>query len=280
MEVDKPQDLYQHVADIASKEMFKRAGEDNEWALKFSQYWADGLSRKVVKRATMCDAYGITPHGIRKYARSEGHLDWVSSTYGKEFMAAAVSELASLTLYGLEGAMEMSNRGKDYVRYLSEMCSEANQPLEWEVSTGFKVVHKYDEYVPVMSRSILYNKKAMEVSFGLPSGNIDPKGAWNGVAPNYIHSHDAAHMRLTINGMVDAGISQFSMIHDSFGCPAPQVPFMRDIIKKEFYEIHQSCQLEQIKQDVERLLGQDIEPVPTLGTLDPACVSRADYLFG
>jgi DNA-directed RNA polymerase len=137
-----------------------------------------------------------------------------------------------------------------------------------------------------MSKSTLYNKKKLlEVSFGTPSGDIDPKGAWNGVAPNYIHSHDAAHMRLTINGMVKAGISQFSMIHDSFGCPAPQVSAMRQIIKDKFYDVHEDCWLVQTKLNVAQQLGWELDDerlpdIPTLGDFNITNVYGAEYLFG
>ena len=158
--------------------------------------------------------------------------------------------------------------------------------MEWGTSTGFRVVHKYDEYIPVVSRSKLYNSKSiLQVSFGTPSGDVDAKGAWNGVAPNYIHSHDAAHMRLTINGMVKAGVSQFSMIHDSFGCPAPQVSAMRQIINGTFHDVHEDCWLVQTKQDVALQLGWDYEDerlpaIPTLGAFTLSNVYGAEYLFG
>ena len=111
-----------------------------------------------------------------------------------------------------------------------------------------------------MSQSTLYNKKSrMEISFGTPTGELDPGAARTGVAPNYIHSHDAAHMRLTILEMVEAGITQFSMIHDSFGCPAPQVPIMRKAINAQFVKQHEDCWLVQTKQNVAHLLGWDYD---------------------
>ena len=299
--VDKPQDLYQYVANIADKEMRRRAEkEDNLWCQRFVQHWEGGLKRKVVKRATMCDAYGITPHGIRKYAREEGHLDWVKTQYGPEEMAAAVAELGSLTIHGLNGAMEASNMGKDFVRELCNICTEHDKPMEWLTGTGFKVVHRYNEYVPTISEAILYNRKnlssdgsqdRLRVSFGVPTGNLDPGAAYNGVAPNYIHSHDAAHMRLTILEMVKAGITQFSMIHDSFGCPAPQVPVMRKAINEQFVWLHEDCWLVQTKQNVAHLLGWDFDDprLPAIPSyvdadgpdwFDINTVFMSDYIFG
>ena len=277
----KPQDLYQYVADKATEEMLRSAKEGNEWSKTFSDKWDSGINRKVVKRATMCDAYGITPHGVRRYAREEGHLLWVEKEYGKEFMAGAVNELARLTLWGLQGAMAMSNEGKDYLRYLSNCCSDLNKPLTWTTPTGFKVIHKYPEFIPRVSYSQLYNKEyVLQASFGQASGNVDPIQASLGIPPNFIHAIDASHMRMVVNRMKEAGITQFCMVHDSYGCPAPYVETMRKIIKETFYEIHRENQLELLKEDVEQFLGIPLENPPTKGDFNIGRVLSSEYLFG
>jgi DNA-directed RNA polymerase len=277
MPVEKPQDLYQFVADIATTEMHHRAeDQDNSWCQKFVDYWGT-LKRKVVKRATMCDAYGITPHGIRKYAREEGHLSWVP----KDQLAAAVNELAFLTIKGLEGAMVESNKGKDYVRYISDLFTDEGKHMTWEVPGGMRIVNKYVEFVPRTSRSRLYGEKyVLRVTFGEPTKDPDATAARGAIAPNFIHSFDAAHMRLAILRMNEAGVNNFSMIHDSYGCPAPQIPAMRQIIKETFLEVHQDNQLEKLTAYAEQCLGADVEPSPPAGTLDINGVLGAEYLFG
>ena len=281
MPVDKPQDLYQYVADISTKEMIYRADSgSNDWCQRFVDHWGT-LKRKVVKRATMCDAYGITPHGIRKYAKEEGHLDWVPPKFGKEVMAASVNELTALTIHGLNGAMEESNKGKDYVRYICDLYSEQNRPMTWTVPGGFHAVNRYVEYEPNLSRSALYGKQyILTATFGIPTNDIDGGGARGAIAPNFIHSFDAAHMRLAIMGMLSAGTTQFSMIHDSFGCPAPQVAAMRQIIKETFHEVHETNQLEVLQAHVVEQLGLEVDTPPAVGALDIGDVLRAEYLFG
>ena len=279
---DKPQDLYAYVAHLATKELIRSHKEDhNEWAAIFNDKWKTGIHRKVVKRATMCDSYGITPHGIRRYAREEGHLNWVQEEMGKEFMAGAVNELARLTLHGLEGAMVMSNQGKDYLRYLSNESSEQNKPLQWTTPTGFLVVHRYPEFIPRVSYSQLYNKEyVLQASFGQASKEIDQSQSHLGIPPNFIHALDASHMRMVVNRLKEAGVTQFCMIHDSFGCPAPYIPIMRKVIKETFYEIHQKNQLNLLQQDVERFLGKPLQAPPDRGDLDITGVLSSDYLVG
>ncbi len=87
-------------------------------------------------------------------------------------------------------------------------------------------------------------------------------------------------MRLAIMGMLSAGTTQFSMIHDSFGCPAPQVAAMRQIIKETFHEVHETNQLEVLQAHVVEQLGLEVDTPPAVGALDIGDVLRAEYLFG
>jgi DNA-directed RNA polymerase len=39
-----------------------------------------------------------------------------------------------------------------------------------------------------------------------------------GIAPNFVHSHDAAHLLLTVAACCKEGITDIATVHDSFGC--------------------------------------------------------------
>ena len=59
-----------------------------------------------------------------------------------------------------------------------------------------------------------------------------------GATANFVHSLDAAHMRNVINSMAKEGIDSFWSVHDSFGTHAADIGKMREIINKEFVELH------------------------------------------
>ena len=59
-----------------------------------------------------------------------------------------------------------------------------------------------------------------------------------GATANFVHSLDAAHMRNVINSMAKKGIDSFWSVHDSFGTHAADIGKMREIINKEFVELH------------------------------------------
>lgn len=273
-----PEDLYQFVADNMTTSM-ELVMNDNStkgtWATRFLLHWDWHMPRAVCKRSVMTDPYGITFYGIRKYARSEGHLDWVS----KEELAAAVMELSLFIFNALNGVLSEPNKGKTWLKEVAEIYAKANKHLEWTTPCGFHVVHEYNEIKTRRSIAKLFNSK--ELTFGrMDKKQLDEDAALLAIAPNFIHSLDASHMWRTIDRMVQAGIEDFWMVHDSYGCLAPDVPLMREFTVEEFYNTHKDNQLvvlyEQLKEANPDI---DIPLPPEVGTFDITQVRKAKYLF-
>ena len=82
------------------------------------------------------------------------------------------------------------------------------------------------------------------------------------------------------------GVEFFSMIHDSFGVLAPDVPMLRDVIKETFYEIHKEDQLAKLRDHAEAIVGKPLpEDHPARqherrGQLDIRDVLASEYIFG
>ena len=68
---------------------------------------------------------------------------------------------------------------------------------------------------------------------------LDKDSIKSGITANFVHSLDAAHMREVINAMAEKQIESIWAVHDSFGTHAADIENMREIIKEEFYNIHQ-----------------------------------------
>jgi DNA-directed RNA polymerase len=79
--------------------------------------------------------------------------------------------------------------------------------------------------------------------------------------------------------MLDAGIDQFSMIHDSYGCSAPYTSLMREYTKEEFMMMHQDNLLLKLKKEIEAKLKIELPDCPITNNLDIGSVLEADYLF-
>ena len=269
-----PGDLYQMVADVATD--ICKEGE-TKWREIFYEYWEQNIPRKVVKRSTMCDAYGITDHGIRRYCREEGHLEWIEDNSQK---TQAVNELAVVIRNALDGALQSANKGKIFLQDLTELCAAHGKHASWITPTGFRVVNRYTQERVKVLDTHMYRNSRLQLSIVEDTKNPAPNLAVQAVPPNYIHSIDAAHMMKTINRMAEEGIPSYSMIHDSFGCHCSFIPIMRDALVETFYEIHKEPLLEKFKQDIEDVVGPIGRKLPEQGDFDIASVRDAEYLFG
>lgn len=271
---EKPGDLYQLVADTATAICEEGT---TKWQEIFYDYWEQSIPRKVVKRSTMCDAYGITDHGIRRYCREEGHLEWIDDGSQK---TQAVNELAVVIRQALDGALQSANTGKVFLQDLTELCVAHGKHASWVTPTGFRVVNRYTlDKVKVLDTH-LYRNSRLQLSTVEDTKDPALNLAVQAVPPNYIHSIDAAHMMKTINRMAEDGVPSFSMIHDSFGCHCSFVPVMRQALTETFYEIHKEPLLEKFKADIEDVVGPIGRTVPTHGDFNIELVRDSEYLFG
>jgi len=271
---EKPGDLYQFVADTATSicSLFK-----NKWHEIFYEHWNKRIPRKVVKRSTMCDAYGITDHGIRRYCREEGHLNWVEDPSDK---TQAVNELSLVIRNSLDGALQSANSGKEYLQQLTELCVSHGKHASWTTPTGFKVINRYTlERVKVLDTH-MYRNSRLQLSIVEDTKNPSMTLAVQAISPNYIHSIDAAHMVFVVLRLFRENVPSCSIIHDSYGCHCSYVPVMRKALTETFYEIHKEQLLSKFKQDIEDVVGPFYRPLPEQGNFDIETVRDSEYLFG
>jgi len=269
----KPQDLYQYVADITT-DLCLKFRDSNEWFDLFLTQWNDAIDRKVTKRSTMCEPYGLTFYGIQRYIKTEGHLDWIP----KEKRGAAITELSRAIKNSLDLSLSEPNKGKRYLKDIVSKANELNKHVVWTTPSGFKVVHHYNKNKTRRSLSKLYSTK--ELTFFVRTKDVDERAALQAIAPNYIHSLDAAHMFNTLYRMLNNFIYDVCMIHDSYGCHANDVEKMRVFINEEFYYIHKDNQLEIFRKDIENQLGIKLPDVPKVGDFNISEVLKSNYFFG
>ena len=269
---EQPQDLYQFVADSTTSYCSFHADE-SEWCSNFLKHWVGGIDRKVTKRSTMCDPYGLTFYGIQKYLKTEGHLSWVAP----DKQNGAITELAKAIKNSMDTCLAEPNKGKDYLKSVIRIANGLNRHIEYTTPSGFKVVHHYNTVNTRRSVAKLFNSK--ELTFFIASDDVNTRAALQAIAPNFIHSIDAAHMFMTLTRMISKGIYSLSMIHDSFGCHCNYVDEMRNILRGEFVKIHSKNLLENFRADVQNQLGVMLPEVPSVGKLDVSGVLESEYFF-
>jgi DNA-directed RNA polymerase len=103
----------------------------------------------------------------------------------------------------------------------------------------------------------------------------------SGASPNFIHSMDAAAMTKTINSSKREGISDFAMVHDSYGTHSSDMPRLSEILREEFVRMYTEHDvLTELRQHATVVLGtEDVPQPPAKGALDLTKILKSQYFF-
>lgn len=170
-------------------------------------------------------------------------------------------------------AIQLLNWFKDTGR----AASSGNMVIQWTSPCGFVVQQSYDEK---KSHHVHVLGKRFTCKTGTGKPNNDKHAS--GLAPNFIHSCDAAHMMRTVNAACKAGIGSFRMIHDSYATHAADVEKLNRILRGEFVRMYSGADwLGELRESLLKHAANDIaiEPHPQVGDFDLMQVEKADYFF-
>lgn len=272
-------DLYMEVADRVWKQVERDAAKGDPIAL----YWVPKMMdpsarRKVVKRSVMTVPYGVTEYGIADFMIKDKHVErseWNAAKYMRDLIMGSIDETLS--------------NGRELQRWFqlcAVICAEEGLPLVWDTPAGSKVTQAYrnlvaKRIVTLTSRFHVYEepKVGEDTDDFLNRIGINIKKAGTSAPPNVVHSCDAAHLQITTCRMADAGIRNFSMIHDSFGCPMAQVGLMRDILRQAAVDMYSDDYLQKWKASVEKYSGLTMPEPPTLGEYDINEILTSEFFF-
>ena len=272
--VSQPCDLYTEVADAANK--FLSTNVEDDWHTAWRE---ERVSRKCAKRPCMTYAYGVTLHGCVRALKEDGHCDWAGENKG----LAAKYIGTVLMNEAIPSVVSASYQFMAWAKELAKQVNEAGDYLEWETPIGNIIRHNYYE-----DKKVRLRVDSQLVVFSIPAekdAKLSTSEMISGIAPNFIHSLDASHMLDTINRMYNDGISSFSMIHDSFGCHANEVPKMHKHIRESFVEMYDNnnpslvlAETTAKKSTAEDWESCTIHP-PSRSSLDIHDVLQSEYFF-
>lgn len=264
-----PNDLY---TEVAEKTIELLSSDESDMAAR----WLPQVTRKVAKRPCMTYPYGVTSRGVTTALLGDGHCDWLDPAErftGARFITGVLFDQA------IPSVVSSSYEYMTWIKQVARIVGKAGCVLKWTTPAGSIIHHGYykmEEWRLSVENQRLY--------FSLPQRRevpeIDKDGAANGIAPNFVHSMDAAHMQLCVVAMRKAGITDFSMIHDSYGCPAPLVDLMQRLIRETFVAMYMETDvIERFRAEAQALTTEPLPPPPARGNLDLSLVTQADYFF-
>jgi len=280
---DKPQDIYQKVADKCIEYTQARATEEvaQQW-LKF------GITRKRVKRAVMTYPYGSANYGFREQlmedtmrpAKMEKPNDFPFENDGTEaasFMANAISQ-------ALPQVVVKAAEGMNWLKTVARVLANHNLPVVWHTPTNFMVLQAVRQMKLHRIRTTLAGNLDMRLGYAQATTELDKVRQANGISPNFIHSMDASHLMLTVVRAKEAGINSMALVHDSFGTCAADTDALFSTVREAFVEMYSTCNVfEDFRDEALAALPatehDKIPPAPSMGTLDLNLVKDSYYAF-
>lgn len=303
---DRPQDVYAVVAEAAAEIMQEIANDSFETnidgAREAAQRWLDyGITRSTVKRQVMTYGYSAVEFGFtdqiredimkplaRKVAAgklAEHPFDEGEGTAGmiaSRVMARAIWIAVQRALPGAASAM-------NWLRGAASILAKAGHHASWTSPLGAVVT----QMTPLESREERIELFLSSSHYTLPTGRSrsritlrrDPKGvsvkrAMNGICPNFVHTHDAAHLQLVVEEMVRLGSPDLLMIHDQFGTLPADVALMDRVLRDQFVSMYEAqCPMERLREMALELHGVELPPPPPHGSLDLGGIRHGGYFF-
>lgn len=299
---DLPADVYQLVADKVleqAKEDLGTGTEDEvrhtddgtayvrEGTKTLAKQWIEfGVTRKVTKRSVMTLAYGSKEYGfkeqlmediIRPAKQSNKEFPFTNDGY------AAAQYMAKLIWQAVNKVLVKAGEAMHWLQKVASTATVEGLPIRWSTPVNFPVMQAYPD---VKTHRVLtaINGKVIYLMMNKENNKLDSRRQSQGIAPNYIHSCDGAHMQLTIVRAQQEGVSNFAMIHDSFGTTAGDTEILYRVVRESFVEMYQEVDvLAQFKEELwERLPLEAIEKIPEMpqmGNLELDQVVNSRYCF-
>lgn len=257
-----------------------------------AQQWLTfGITRKTTKRSVMTLAYGSKQFGFKEQlmediitpARLNNQRDpsvvfpFTHDGYmAAAYMAKKIWESVTATLVKASEAMK-------WLQEVASLAAKEDLPVRWTTPIGFPVMQAYQD---VMERRIntAINGRIVKLTMKQDKEKLDRRRQRQGIAPNFVHSCDAAHLMLTVVRASQEDINNFSMIHDSFGTTAGDAERMFTIVREAFVEMYESVDVlgDFCDEIVEQLTEENQANMPALpepGTLDISKVVNSRYCF-
>lgn len=273
---DTPQDIYTDVA--------KRTTEllQQEGTTLASELLNIGVCRKICKRPVMIVPYSGTQHSCRDYIlealeeKCKGNNPW-----GDDFWQPA-TYLAKFVWKAINEVIVSAHKVMDYIKSIAKLYSKQGRPFEWETPTGLLVRQSYSNTKKLRIWTHL-SGSTVKLNYRQPlEKTVDSRKSVSGASPNFTHSLDAAALTFTVDKCLKEGITDFAMVHDSYGTHSPNMVKLNDKLREAFVEMYRDNDVLQNLYDsaVNTLTeGTEIPEPPPRGTLNIEEVLQSDYFF-
>jgi DNA-directed RNA polymerase len=273
---DEPQDIYKDVANRTT-ELLKEANTELG-----NQILKVGVCRKICKRPVMIVPYSGTRHSCRDYIlealsdKCKGNNPWEDDFFEPS------NYLAGFVWQAINEVIVSAHTVMNYIKSIAKLYCKEKKSFEWKTPTGLLVRQSYSNTNTLKIKTHL-SGSMIRLNYRQPIENsIDSRKSVSGSSPNLTHSFDAAALTLTVDKCLDQGITDYAMVHDSYGTHSPNMPMLNEKLREAFVEMYEEHDiLQELYDDAVATLaeGTDIPLPPIKGDLDIREVLESDYFF-
>tara|TARA_B100001094_G_scaffold332019_1_gene402390 strand:- start:1021 stop:3507 length:2487 start_codon:yes stop_codon:yes gene_type:complete len=291
---DKPQDIYQRVAD----EVINQIKED---PCDEAELWhKHGVTRKTVKRNVMTYGYSSKQYGFFEQIREDlmnpltddvltGKLS--VHPFGDDHGYDAAKYLSRHSWEAVNKVISSAQNGMSFFQQLCGALAHEGKHMNWFTPVGFPASQFYPSNNFKKVKIYLYDREAKipqrtQVTLRSPDYNrVDKRKSKTAISPNVIHSLDSAHLLITVlNCIKNDENMPFFLIHDSFATTAAQTQKLYEVIRESFIEMYSTDSwYEYLKRQVEAQLDNPetnrVPESPDLGELDLNLIAESKYCF-
>lgn len=279
-----PSDIYTAVARRAQELSDANLGGAND---DMARAWQGRFCRKVAKQPTMTLCYSATKFGMKgqiEAALSKLDEDGRYMPDGVEnFKAAAYA--SHIIWQALSEVVVAARDAMGWLKAVSDITVEAGIPIRWTSPIGLPVMQHYCSVGKEEVRVYMGGRK-VQLVVQTDGKAISKRRQASGVAPNFVHSLDAAHLMATVNLGIGNGLTHFAMVHDSFGCHAADTTLLNAVLRESFVDQYTQPVFERFRDDivmqlkaVKPELAERIPPLPPMGNLDLSAIRDSEFFF-
>ena len=263
----KPADVYKGVAEVTQTLLPALPDSaDKDW-------WLDkGVERPAMKRATMTLPYGVTKDSAVRYVASDYLAGEMPDSRPGERLARA-RVLLDAGWPALAKALPAAMQVREFLSRLGKAAAQKRRILSWPTPSGFLATQAYYKADIIRVRTWLHG--AAQIRVAVESNESDKRQHATALAPNFVHSLDAAHLHMVTVACREEGINSLGLVHDSFSTHPSDAGRLGQIVREQFVKLYtENDVLAQLK---EALGGLEAPPPP--GNLDISQVKDSTYAF-
>lgn len=240
-------------------------------AARFKRLWLQhGMTRKLVKRSVMTLPYGSTRFSCADFIVQDYLKMGMAPEFTKDEYRAAAQWLSHFVWESIGDVVVKATEAMAWLQGSTKtILKDGAKDIRWVSPSGFPVVQSYPALEEHRIKTQLCGSAFLRTyrETEHPDGNRHK----NGIAPNFVHSADGAHLHLVT--VATDGLA-LSMIHDDYGTHAADTQVLYDLIRSEFVRMYEGR--DYLQEFADRF---GLDNPPEKGDLDLSLVLESPYFF-